>query len=53
MKTVHFVLPSYENPWEIFDQFLKDNNIDPDRASGMYFYYYLLMCIRVYFYIIF
>ena len=47
MKTVHFVLPSYENPWEIFDQFLKDNNIDPDKASGMYFYYYLLMCIRV------
>lgn len=47
MKTVPLVLPSYENPWEIFNKFLEDNNIDPDMASGTRFYLYLLMCIQV------
>lgn len=46
LKKAPYILPQYENPWEMFDEYLEENNIDPDNASGVSFLYYLLMCVR-------
>ena len=47
MKDVPYILENYENPWEIFNNFLTENNIDKNEASGVRFYYYLIMCVMV------
>lgn len=46
IKKAPYILAQYENPWELFDQYLEENNIDPDQASGASFLLYLLMCVR-------
>lgn len=46
LKKAPYILPQYENPWELFDEYLEENNISPDTASGASFIYYLLMCVR-------
>ena len=46
LKNVSYILPQYENPWELFDSYLEENNVNPDNASGASFSYYLLMCVR-------
>lgn len=40
-------MPNYENPWETFSTYLEDNDINPDQASGVQFYLYLLACLQV------
>ena len=40
-------MPNYENPWETFSTYLENNNINPDQASGVQFYLYLLACLQV------
>ena len=47
MREVPHILENYENPWEIFNNFLTENNIDKNEASGVRFYYYLIMCVMV------
>ena len=46
LKNVSYILPQYENPWELFNSYLEENNVNPDNASGASFLYYLLMCVR-------
>lgn len=47
MKSVPYILPSYENPWDTFDEYLEENGVMPEEASGVQFYLYLLQCIQV------
>ena len=47
MKTVPYIMPTYENPWDTFDSYLEENGILPEEASGLRFYMYLLRCIQV------
>lgn len=46
MKDVPHVMANYENPWETFDAYLKESNVEPEEASGLMFYYYLLDCVQ-------
>lgn len=47
MKTVPYIMPTYENPWDTFDSYLEEHNVMPEEASGLQFYVYLLQCVQV------
>lgn len=47
VKNVEYIMSNVENPWDTFDNYLIQNNIEPEEASGVQFYLYLLQCIQV------
>lgn len=52
VRKVPYVMDTYEDPWETFNVYLENKNVDPAEASGLMFYYYLLDCLNVGMYII-
>ena len=46
VKQVPYVMSTYENPWETFDMYLENRDVNPAEASGLMFYYYLLDCLN-------
>lgn len=47
VRKVPYVMDTYEDPWETFNVYLENKNIEPAEASGLMFYYYLLDCLNV------